>query len=284
MSTHHDITEAELASMTRDMDQMHRDQALPSLRTAIGDWVQSFRDAGTRRPPRVSSRRTFLLGAVGAGAAGTLAAACGSAARTSGTVKRSEPLASSSRTGSSPGLAGDLAVAAMAASLENLGVYAYNAGLQAAQAGRLGSVPPVLSTFAKTAMSQHQDHAKAWNAALTAAGMKPVTTTDPALTPTVNQKFSQVTDLPGLAELALLIENIAAQTYQSAIPLLSASSSVSVAASIQPVEMQHAAILYYVLGRYPGIQGSQENAYASGSPLAFNPTTLARPATDLKGQ
>ena len=41
------------------------------------------------------------------------------------------------------------------------------------------------------------------------------------------------------------------------------------AASIQPVEMQHAAVLYSSSAMYPGMQGS------SGSPLAFNPTTMA---------
>jgi hypothetical protein len=33
--------------------------------------------------------------------------------------------------------------------------------------------------------------------------------------------------------------------------------------------MQHAAILYFVLGQYPGVQT------ASGAPLAFNPTSTA---------
>jgi hypothetical protein len=171
----------------------------------------------------------------------------------------------------------------MAASLENLGVYAYNAGIAAATAGKLGTVPPAIVTFAQTAKSQHMAHAQAWNAALSAAGKAPVSATDPVLTPTVNSAFAKVTNAAELAQLALLIENVAAQTYQKAIPALSAASSIGVAATIAPVEMQHAAILYYVLGQYPGIQGTQSNMYASGSPLAFNPTTLARPASDYTG-
>jgi hypothetical protein len=171
----------------------------------------------------------------------------------------------------------------MAASLENLGVFAYNAGLQAATAGKLGTVPPAVATFAQTAMAQHKDHAKAWNSVLTAAGKPAVTATDPALTPTVQQKFGQVKDVAGLAELALLIENVAAQTYQNGIAVLSSNQAVAVAATIQPVEMQHAAILYYALGRYPGIQGEQSNGYAMGNPLAFNPTALARPPADYQG-
>jgi hypothetical protein len=51
--------------------------------------------------------------------------------------------------------------------------------------------------------------------------------------------------------------------------MLQSTKAIQNSASIMPVEMQHAAILYFVLGKYPGIQD------ASGNPLAFNPTTMA---------
>lgn len=274
------VSEAELTAMTSNLDQMHRDQTLPAMQAAVADWAESIREGDTDIPRR-ANRRTFLLGAAGVGAGGLLLAACSSSSKstTPTTLAPSSP----SSSGSGAALTGDLAIAAMAASLENLGVFAYNAGLQAAQAGKLGTVPPAVATFAQTAMAQHKDHAKAWNSVLTAAGKPAVTATDPALTPTVQQKFAQVKDVAGLAELALLIENVAAQTYQNGIAVLSSSQAVAVAATIQPVEMQHAAILYYALGRYPGVQGDQSNSYAKGSPLAFNPITLARPPADYQG-
>ena len=86
----------------------------------------------------------------------------------------------------------------------------------------------------------------------------------------MNQTFAQVTDVTGAAKLALTLENVAAQTYQTAIAAVKATSSIKVAASIQPVEMQHAAILYFVLGQYP-------------VPNAFNPVSDARPLTDYTG-
>lgn len=272
----HQIADAELTAMTSDLDQMHRDQTLPAMQAAVSEWVESIRESDAENPRR-TSRRTFLLGAAGVGAGGVLLAACSSSSKSTSTPTTATP------SGSGGGLTGDLAVAAMAASLENLGVFAYNAGLQAAQAGKLGTVPPAVATFAQTAMAQHKDHAQAWNSVLTGAGKPAVTATDPALTPTVQQKFAQVKDVAGLAELALLIENVAAQTYQNGIAVLSSSQAVGVAATIQPVEMQHAAILYYALGRYPGIQGDQSDSYAMGTPLAFNPTTLARPPADYHG-
>jgi hypothetical protein len=275
---HEHISDAELSAMTTQLDQLHRDRTLPAMQAAVSEWAESLKEATSGPNARRANRRTFLLGAAGLGAGGVLLAACGSSASKSTTPTTSAPGSSSQG-----GLTGDLAVAAMAASLENLGVFAYNAGLQAAGAGKLGTVPPAVATFAQTAMAQHKDHAAAWNSILTGAGKPAVTATDPALTPTVQQKFAQVKDVTGLAELALLIENVAAQTYQGGIAVLSSPQAVAVAATIHPVEMQHAAILYYALGRYPGIQGDSSGSYSSGSPLAFNPITLARPPSDYTG-
>jgi hypothetical protein len=286
MSTSNDhLSDRELSAMTKSLDEMHNDQAMPAMRAAVSQWVDTLRSGGDTLTEKVASRRNFLLGAAGLGASGLVVAACGTSSKSATPPTSITTPASSTTTPStsSGALTGDLAVAAMAASLENLGVYAYNAGIAAATAGKLGKVPPAVVTFAQTAKAQHMAHAQAWNSALTGAGKAAVTATDPALTPTVNAAFAKVTNAAELAQLALLIENVAAQTYQKAIPVLSASSSIGVAATIAPVEMQHAAILYYVLGQYPGIQGTQSNMYASGSPLAFNPTTLARPASDYTG-
>lgn len=299
MSTENDhIEERELAAMTGDLDQLHHDQARPAMRTAVDEWLDSIGPSAAGRPARhrATSRRTFLLGAVGLGAGSLALAACGGSSRSSSPPStashRAAPTNPTSSAGpsSSAGPAttdptygrGDLAVAAMAVSLENLGVFAYRSGLAAAKAGKLGRVPPAVATFAETAMAQHMDHAQAWNAALRSAGKPAVTATDPKLTPVVKAEFAKVTDVTGLAELALLIENIAAETYQAAVSELKEGTSIGLAASIQPVEMQHAAILYYVLGRYPGIQGTKADSYASGSPLAFDPTALARPASDYQ--
>ena len=155
----------------------------------------------------------------------------------------------------------------MAASLENSGIATYMAGIKAATAGKLGTVPPAVVTFAETAMAQHEDHQKAWNAVLTAAGKQPVTAVDPVLQPTINAAFAKVTNVTGLAELALVVENTAGETYQNALSVIKSPAGIKTAASIQPVEFQHAAILYFVLGKYP-------------VPNAFTGVSLARPLSD----
>ena len=52
----------------------------------------------------------------------------------------------------------------------------------------------------------------------------------------------------GLAQLALTFETIAAETYQAETSMLKSWAAMGLSSSIQPVEMQHIAILYYVLG------------------------------------
>jgi hypothetical protein len=232
--------------MTHDLEQFHNDVGMPAMEEALQEWTERTR----------TSRRGFLIGA-GALAGGAALVAAG----TSG------GMAFASTGSSGKKLTGDLAVAALAASLENLAVAAYGDVLTAATAGKLGTVPPAVATFVTTAKAQHTQHGQAWNSAIVAAGHKAVTTPDAVLVPVVTKAFAKVTDVTGAAKLALTLEDTAGATYQSAISALKATSSIKVAASIEPVERQHSAILNFVLGQYP-------------VPTAFSPTTLARPLTD----
>ena len=253
----HEGSEHELRVQTTELDELHHDVGMPAMAEALAEM-------------RGTSRRTFLMGA-GAAMAGGAALAVGSGAVPTLAAASTRRLSVVGAASSFPpaGLKGDLAVAAVAASLENLAVFAYTAGLSAATAGKLGTVPPAVATFATTVKGQHQQHAAAWNAVLKSNGKAPVTVTNPMLTPTVQSDFAKVTDVAGLAKLAVTLETIAAQTYQAETSKLKSSAAIGLSSSIQPVEMQHIAILYYVLGMYPGAQTS------SGTPLAFNPTSQA---------
>ena len=261
------IHDATLQAMTQDLAAVQEDVGRPALRSALSEWTDGVGDGAAARP----SRRAFLVGLAGGA---LILSGCGTKAARAATTS----------TTAGPILDGDLAVGAMAASLENLAVYLYTAAQDAVTAGTLGTVPPALIRFIRTAAAQHEQHAQAWNAALKAAGLPAVTATDPSLTPTINHSFARVTDAASLSSVALLIENITAQTYQSAISSLAAPNAVAMAAAIHPVEMQHAAILYYLLGQYPGVQGNAQNMFAKGDPLSFNPVALARRQSDYTGR
>jgi hypothetical protein len=262
-------TEAELVAMTSELDQLHHDVGMPAMWEGVSNMIDTLDD--THRS-RATSRRTFLMGVGGAVAGGAALLSVGLNPALAGAATTQKPSPKSILTSATfppAGLKGDLAVAAVAASLENLAVYAYNAGLSAATAGKLGTVPPAVGTFVTTALAQHTQHAQAWNSVLAANGKAKVTVVNPTLAPTVNADFAKVTDIAGLANLALTLETIAAETYQAETSKLMSAAAIGLSSSIQPVEMQHIAILYYVLGEYPGAQTS------SGATLAFNPINQA---------
>jgi hypothetical protein len=273
------ISEAELRGMTADLDAMHNDLTLPALKASLAEWAEDIhaQSAATNAAGGGVGRRRFLTGAgivAGSVAGASLLAACSSSSSSSSSAVPSATAsgsasASTMADGEGQNLTGDLRVVAMAASLENTGIATYTAGISAATAGKLGTVPPAVVTFAKTAMSQHEDHQKAWNAVLSSAGKQPVTAVDPVLQPTVRASLAKVTTVTALAKLALLIEDTAGQTYQNGLSVITSAAGIKTAASIQPVEFQHAAILSYILGKYP-------------VPNAFTGVTQARPVTDYQ--
>ncbi|MBW3548315.1 MAG: ferritin-like domain-containing protein [Actinobacteria bacterium] len=194
-------------------------------------------------PTPLTRRRALFAG--GAGALGLLAAACGGENDPFVLQDEPDPSLTAPPEGGGGG-GGDLEVAKTAASLEVLAVNTYGAALEAPL-----DYPPAVAEFATTARAHHEAHRDAWNQVLTGAGEAEVTEPPAELEATVNEQFAQVTDVAGVAELALMLEQTAADTYFAVIPQLTNEDAIKLAASIQPIDMQHAAILHYVMGDYP---------------------------------
>jgi hypothetical protein len=262
------ISEGQLRSMTADMDEMHH-ATLPVMKEALAEWSELHQQMRSGIAKVVPSRRGFLMGA-GVALGGLALAACGSSSKSSTGAGGSTTTPTSGTSTSTGGkLTGDLAVVALAASLENLAVQTYAAGISAATAGKLGAVPPAVVTFAQTAKSHHTQHAQAWNAVLAGAGKPMVTGVDKTVKDAVvDPAFAKVSDVGGLATLALTLENVAAATYLEAISVVTAPAGIKTAATIEPVELQHAAILNFVLGKYP-------------VPDTFTKMDGARPVSDV---
>ncbi|MDH6135609.1 hypothetical protein P3T37_005025 [Kitasatospora sp. MAA4] len=238
------ISERELSSLTREMEQAHQ-ETLPAMRAGARDLAEEIRAGRGSGRAADAGRRRFLLGAGGATAALVLAA-CSSGAKSDSSVP---PSGSPSASGGQ--YTGDLQVVALATALENQAVVAYKATLDAATAGKLGTVPPAVANFVTTAMAQHADHAKAWNAVLTGAGKPAITDVPLSNQAQTLQALSAATDVTTVAKLALSLEDQAAQTYLFATYNVTSPAGIQTAASIAPVEAMHAAILNYVLGQYP---------------------------------
>ncbi|MCU1401355.1 MAG: Ferritin-like protein [Acidimicrobiales bacterium] len=259
--------------MSNDLDMKNNDANISDL---IGSPIASM----TAGP---FSRRRLLAGAGVLGAA-LVAAACGSdtktatssttasttgsttgattasttAATTAGTTAGTTMDTTTATSGATDttgaaadGGATDAKIAQLAAGLEVLAVGTYKAALDAATAGSLGTVPPAVATFVQTAMDQHQQQLDAWNKVLTGAGAEAVTEPNATLKPTVDAAFAKVTDVAGAATLALMLEQIASATYQSALPVITDKDAILLAGSIQIIDAQHAAVLLFVLGQYP---------------------------------
>ena len=259
------ISETHLVTLTHDLDDAHLD-TLPALHEAVAEWTEKLHDLASGRPV---NRRSLLLagGVVGSGL--VLAACSSSGSSTSSGASSTSAAGAASTSGGSGSASDDLKVAMLAVGLENLAVKTYQAALDAAGAGKLGAVPPAVATFATSVKAQHADHADAWNAVLTGAGKAKVTGVDTTVEDAVVKPgLAKVTSVPELAKLALSLENAAAATYLNGIQnALSETSAIKLAATIQPVEMQHASILMLLLGDYP-------------VPDKFAQTKGARPLSD----
>jgi hypothetical protein len=252
------ISDAELRSLTAEMVDAHND-TYPKMRSAVAEWTE----VESRSIRGAVSRRGFIATASAMIAGGVALAAVPAAAAT-------RPVLATAGAGSTQGVPLDVVVAGLAASLENLAVATYAAALKAAGEGKVGTVPAAVATFAKTAMAQHKDHAAAWNSIIQTVGYKPITAVNPVYLKLVDADFAKVKNVTGVAELALTLEGAAAATYLEAIKALSTPSAIAIAASIQPVEMQHMAILNFVLGKYP-------------VPAAFGSSAAAAPVSAASG-
>lgn len=188
------------------------------------------------------TRRGFLGAAAAVAAAGAAGACGGGGGGDDSSDTTVETL---------PPLTGDVAVADLHARLENLAIDTYDALLATASAGKVGVVPAVVGAIVTTAKTQHVEHLAVWNEVMRAAGKPEVNTPDAGLKPTVDSMLAQVKDVEGAARLALLLEEILADTYLKSIPTLLDQASVQAAAQILATDQQHQVLLRLVLGEAP---------------------------------
>lgn len=207
----------------------------------------------------MTTTRRALLRTAAAGAAGGLAAA-GLAACTGSHHATAKPAA-----GASP----DIAAVTLLVGLENLAVATYRSVTDAASHGAYGAMPPAIMTCLAAALRHHGEHAAQWNTGLAAVGSPPVTGVDATfrgleLAPVL----AKATTAIDAAKVLLTLENAIAATYLDSLESrLSSTNALRLAATIQPVEMQHAAVLEFMIGHYP-------------VPDSFAGTSAARPVSD----
>ncbi len=190
----------------------------------------------------------------------------------------------------------DVQILQTAASIENLAVSTYKTALTLPYIGG-ASANGVVRKFAQVTMSQHAQHAEAFNAAVKNLGGKAQTKPDPAFVPVVDKAVKSLSGVSaaegtlGVVALALELENIAAETYVKDTVLASSSVNKALFASIMGVEAQHVAVLLAVqallkadapqlISLASGTAAKLPSAAGSvGFPNAFYKTNSAAPAT-----
>lgn len=195
----------------------------------------------------MSRRRVLMAGGMAVVGGGVAACSAGSGS--------SAPAPATTDT-TSPGSgqpADDLAFAGLAAAIENLLAGTYQSALEAAGDGKLGTVPASVTTLIKTMQSHHRDHAAAWNAILTGAGLPAVTGVDATVQASITQPaLASLRSVSALALLAVELEGIASATYLEAVQAgLSTTGALQTAIAIQPVEMQHLAVIELLVSTTP---------------------------------
>ncbi len=187
-------------------------------------------------------RRTVLklAGAGAALVAGAASGACGG----SGGAK--PPVETAITRGDK--LEGDLSLAALLASLENLLVFAYQDGLT--RKDRFGPYPPAVQAVIEETLRQHKEHAVAWNSILSGAGKPGITGNNLTVKGAIlDPQLARGRDTTSFLGACLDLETTTAVTYLATMGTFENVAALKVAASIHPVENQHIAALSFLLGR-----------------------------------
>jgi Ferritin-like domain len=182
-----------------------------------------------------------------------------------------------------------------AASIENLAVATDKTALTLPYIGG-ATANGVVTKFCHVTMSQHAQHADAFNSAVRSLGGKAQKQPDPAFVPVVNKAVKSLTGGTAaqgslaVVGLALELENIAAETYVKDTVLAKKETNKALLASIMGIEAQHVAVLLAVqallmagapqlISLSPGTAAMLPAAAGSvGFPNAFYKTNSAAPA------
>jgi hypothetical protein len=262
------IDEPRLLGLMEESNDLQSD-AMKLARRDLDGYVEAAQEARLEAPRERSYTKPLAVAAAGGlGLAALALAPSAFAASTSDDIKALQT----------------------AAGIENLAITAYKTALTLPFIGG-SSANGVVKAFAQMTMKQHTDHAQAFNAAVTKLGGKAQTGTDPKYTPVLAKAVPTIKTALDVVNLAITLEDVAAQTYVADVGLVSTSDLRQLFGSVAGVEAQHKAILLAVQallkGNAPQLIALPPDAAklpaAAGSvgfPDAFYPTTLAAPITE----
>jgi Ferritin-like domain len=239
-----DISKDELRRQLRDLDAEHR-EVMPKWRDSLMRLLVDDKETPTEAKADVLlggfNRRRFMrlsgLAAVG----GTVLAACGSDKKKSEGGSASETSATTAAAG---GNRTDQTIARTAASLEVFAVAVYDKAIMNAAALKISDPVAKAAVLFK---GQHDEHAKAFNAAAVQLGGQPYTDPNPTAAKAFEAQIAALKTEQDVLKFAFALEQIAAQTYQGVGMKLSTPMLRQTAMTVGGVEARHMAILAHFI-------------------------------------
>lgn len=236
-----DISKDELRRQLRDLDAEHR-EVMPKWRDSLMRLLVDDKETPIKAKADALlggfNRRRFMrlsgLAAVG----GAVLAACGDDKKTdSGSAPGASETTASTAAG---GNKTDQTIARTAASLEIFAVAVYDKAIMNAAALKISDPIAKAATLFK---SQHDEHAKAFNAAAVQLGGQPYTDPNPTAAKAFEAQIAALKTEQDVLKFAFALEQIAAQTYQGVGMKLSTPMLRQTAMTVGGVEARHMAIL-----------------------------------------
>ncbi|PZS38394.1 MAG: rubrerythrin family protein [Pseudonocardiales bacterium] len=263
------IDEGRFRELLEESDDLQSD-AMRTARTGLNDYVEAAQEACVSAGRDASRWRTVAAATGVAGGAVALG------------------LLNSPAAWAAAG--DDVAALQTAAGLENLAVLTYQTALTLPFIGG-SSANPLVKAFATKTMSQHGEHAMAFNAAAQRLGGKAQTGTDPKYAEVVKAAVPKLRGAADVIGLAITLEDVAAQTYVKDVGLVTTAELRQLFASVAGVESQHKAILLaaqalvkanapQLIALPPDLAKLPAAAGSVGFPDTFYPTTMAAPVEE----
>lgn len=240
-----DINHDELRRELRDLDREHRD-VMPRWRDSLMRLLVDDRDTPSEAKADVLlggfNRRRFMQLSGLAVAGGTVLAACGSDSKNKSASSAGSEATTATTAGG--GNKTDQTIARTAASLEIFAVSVYDKAIQNAAALKISDPVAKAAVLFK---SQHDEHAKAFNAAATQLGGQPYNDPNPTAAKAFAAQIAALKSEQDVLKFAYALEQIAAQTYQGVGMKLSTPMLRQTAMTVGGVEARHMAVLAHFI-------------------------------------
>ena len=242
-----DINKDELRRQLRDLDKEHR-EVMPKWRDSVMRLLVDDKETPTEAKDDVllggfNRRRFMKLSGVAAGA-GLVLAACGSDDGNQSTSGGSTDTTTATTAATAGGNKTDQTIARTAASLEIFAVAVYDKAIMNAAALKISDPVAKAAVLFKR---QHDEHAKAFNAAATQLGGQPYSDPNPTAAKAFEAQIAALKTEQDVLKFAYALEEIAAQTYQGVGMKLSTPMLRQTAMTVGGVEARHMAILAHFI-------------------------------------